>query len=461
MVPRTFAALVLAVAASPALAQNATVDLRDADLVRGLRRVAVADGDTVPITLAGLRARQNEDPAADHYLYFDVADSLLFARTPVEVRVTFHYFDRPGLTLRLQYDAATSPYKETPAFQTTGTNTWKVRTEVLRDAWFANRQNGGADFRVAAPPGASFALDLVYVRVPAARMPAVRVSPAQGEEVRPGPWRDLCARWDEWPAARGRVDMVGSADHLIASVADGELADCFARIDGAGLALSLEVPVLKQAPECRTGAGCLAARAPVWQRLTGLGAVVGSFYMDEPFLAARTYPDLLGLSDAAAVNQVLTWMRLVRERYPHAQLIQVEPYPALSAADLGWWLRALHEACAAQGEPILDFFVLDHDWTAPGWSFPDISGIQAQSRALGVPFGVLFWAANKKTATTDVAWRRGLMRQGWKYKRAGIVPDLYDINDFMDIPAATVPEGERNTYTSSVKAFTGMFVRRR
>ena len=86
-----------------------------------------------------------------------------------------------------------------------------------------------------------------------------------------------------------------------------------------------------------------------------------------------------------AVNQVVVWMRLVRERYPYAQLIQVEPYPALSAADQGWWLRALHDACAAHGLPILDFFVLDHDWTAPGWSFPEIAQVQAQSRALGVP----------------------------------------------------------------------------
>ena len=62
--------------------------------------------------------------------------------------------------------------------------------------------------------------------------------------------------------------------------------------------------------------------------------------------------------------------------------------------------------------------------------------VMAQSRALGIPFGVLFWASNKKTATTDADWRRGLMRQGRKYRRAGIVPDLYDINDFMVDPAS-------------------------
>jgi hypothetical protein len=253
--------------------------------------------------------------------------------------------------------------------------------------------------------------------------------------------------------------MVGSADHLIASVANGELSDCFARLDAAGLGLSLEVPVLKEAAECRTGAGCFAAREGAWQRLMGLGAVIGSFYVDEPFLAARAHREVLGLSDADAVNEVVTWMRLVRERHPYAQIAQVEPYPALSSADLGWWQRALHDACAAHGVPILDFFVLDHDWAAPGWNFPEVAAVQAQSRALGVPFGVLFWAANKKTSTSDADWRRGLMRQGWRYQRAGIVPDLYDINDFMAIPAATVPDTDRSTYTGSVKTFIGRFVK--
>ena len=455
------ALLVLLALAAPALAQNATVDLRDVDRAHSLRRVEVADGETVPVTVAGLRARRNQDPARDHYVYFDVADAVLFAETPVEVRLTFHYLDRPGLTLWVEYDATASAYKRAPSFRTTGTNTWKARTEVLRDAYFANRQNGGADFRIAAPPGAAFTLDLVYVRVPASRLPAVRISPAQGEDVRPTGWRDLCTRWSEWRDARARVDMVGSADHLIASVPESELAECFARIDAASLSLSLEVPVLKPDAGCRGGASCFAARAPVWRRLADAGAVIGSFYMDEPLLAARTRPDALGLTDAEAVNQVVEWMRLARERYPYAQLMLVEPYPAIPAADLGWWQRALHAACAAQGVPILDFFVLDHDWTAPGWNFPEVAALQAQSRALGVPFGVLFWAADKKDSTDDSAWRRGLMRQGLKYQLAGIAPDLYDINDFMAIPAVTVPDDDRGSYTYSVKMFVGRYVRRR
>jgi hypothetical protein len=141
--------------------------------------------------------------------------------------------------------------------------------------------------------------------------------------------------------------------------------------------------------------------------------------------------------------------------------MQVEPYPALSSADLNWWQRALHAACAANGIPILDFFVLDHDWAASGWTYSGIRQIQAQSKSLGVPFGVLFWASNRKTSTWDSAWRQGLIHQGRMYTRAGIVPDLYDINDFMNIPRATVPDDVWSTYTETVRRFTGLFVRRR
>jgi hypothetical protein len=454
-------ALATVAVAGPAFAQNATIDMRESDLRHGLERVAVADGDTVAVTVAGLQARENLDPWDDHYVYFDVDDALLFARTPPEVHVTFHYHDRPGLTLWLQYDAATAPYKDSAALQTAGTNAWKVHTFVLRDAFFANRQNGGADFRIAAPPGARFAIDLVYVRLPAPHMPAVRVSPAQHQAVRPQPWRDLCSGWAEWPTARARTEMLGSADHLLQSVNGAELAECFARINASGVALSLEVPVLKENPDCGSGQACFDARAWVWDGFAAAGADIASFYMDEPFFAVRTFRQALPYTDHDAVNQVIVWMKRVREAYPHAQLIHVEPYPALSAADLAWWLRALTDACVAHGVPILDFFVLDHDWAAPGWSWSGVRQVQAQSRALGIPFGVLFWASNKKTSASDADWRAGLMQQGRMYARAGIVPDLYDINDFMAIPLATVPDSDTTTYTNSVKMFAGRFVRRR
>ena len=446
---------------SPVLAQNASIDMSDLDVTHALARVAVADGDTVAVAVGGLKARRNENPADDHYMYFDVADTFLLRRTPPEVYVTFHYYDNAGVTLWLQYDSTTAPYKNAPAFTTTGTNVWKAHTVILRDVYFGNRQNNAADFRIATQPGATFYVDLVYVRTPAVHMPAVRISPAQGRVVRPQPWRDLCARWSEWGTARSRTEMLGSADHILNSVGTAELSACFANINQSGLSLSLEVPVLKETRECPSGQACFDAHVGMWDRFAALGATIGSFYMDEPFFAVRAFREGLPYADHDAINQVMIWMRLVRERYPHAQLIEVEPHPALSVAAINWWQRALHDACVVHGVPILDFFVMDHDWAAPGWTYTGIRQIQTQSRALGIPFGVLFWASNQKTSTSDADWHIGLMRQGRMYQRAGIFPDLYDINDFMEIPLATVPDTDSTTFTYSVWSFTDRFVQRR
>ncbi len=459
---RRLTILAVGASVSPALAQNVSVDLAEVDLSHGVTRVeTVSDGDTVPVVAGSLLARRNENPAEDHYIYFDVADSFVFARTPGEVRLTFHYLDTAAVPLWVQYDAVSEPYKNTAPFLTTGTGVWKVHTVVLRDVHFANRQNGGADFRVASVPGAAFYVDLAYVRVPAARMPAVRISPAQAPEVRPQPWRDICARWSEWSATRARTDMLGSADHILNSIAGADLADCFEKINSSHVALSVDAPVLKETQECPSGQACFDAHVGQWEGFAALGADIRSFYMDEPFFAVRRHRQELPYADNDAINQVVIWMRQVRARYPHAQIMQVEPYPALSPNDLNWWQRALQAACAAHGIAVLDFFILDHDWAAPGWSYPGIRQIQAQSRALGTPFGVLFWASNKKTSTSDADWRLGLMRQGRMYQRAGIVPDLYDINDFMAIPAATVPDTDSSTYTYSIRTFVDRFVRRR
>lgn len=447
---------------SPALAQNATIDMSRWDLNHDLTRVDnVGDGDTIAVTVAGLEARRNENPADDHYMYFDVADGFIFQATPPELYVTFHYYDAPGLVLWLQYDSTTEVYETAPGLATAGTNVWKAHTVVLRDAYFGNRQKGGADFRIAAPVGAAFYVDLVYVRVPAPHMPAVRITPAQHRDLKPEPWRDICSRWSEWGTARSRTEMLGSADHVLNAVGAEELRTCFSRINQSGLALSLEVPVLKETADCPGGQACYDAHAGLWDGFGALGANIRSLYMDEPYHAARIHRAQLQYSDNDAINQVLIWMRLVRAAYPHVQLLEVEPHPAIPVADLNWWQRALHAACAATGIPVVDFFVLDHDWRAPGWTFSGVRQIQAQSKALGIPFGVLFWASDRKTSTWDADWAAGLMQQGRMYRRAGIVPDLYDVNDFIVIPRATVPDSLTSTYTESVVRFTNRFVRRR
>ena len=47
-----------------------------------------------------------------------------------------------------------------------GSNTWKRKAFHVTDAYFGNRQNAGADFRIAKPGGGFFYLDLIQVIPP-------------------------------------------------------------------------------------------------------------------------------------------------------------------------------------------------------------------------------------------------------------------------------------------------------
>lgn len=98
-------------------------------------------------------------PDSKHaYLYFDVADPYLWnTRVPVEIHCT--YWDDGFAQWQLEYDGHGDQGPHGPAYTAsewiacTGTGTWKTRVVHLEAARFANRQNGGADFRFTVTGG--------------------------------------------------------------------------------------------------------------------------------------------------------------------------------------------------------------------------------------------------------------------------------------------------------------------
>ena len=69
-------------------------------------------------------------------------------------------------TLTLQYDSigdGSAIYKNAGSVTLGNKDTWKQHTFYLNDAYFGNRQNNGADFRLSAGVGTTFYLDLVQV----------------------------------------------------------------------------------------------------------------------------------------------------------------------------------------------------------------------------------------------------------------------------------------------------------
>ncbi|HAK94854.1 MAG TPA: hypothetical protein DCM87_07570, partial [Planctomycetes bacterium] len=122
------------------------------DRADGLRFFPFADGPFAIETQAGRKAAVARAEGAIRYVYAAVHDG--FGRGEPEtltVRVT--YLDTPGGRFSIHYNSPVEPYASTGWTALAGTGQWKDAAIVLRDALFANGQNGGADLRLCIAGG--------------------------------------------------------------------------------------------------------------------------------------------------------------------------------------------------------------------------------------------------------------------------------------------------------------------
>ncbi|WP_147268732.1 mucin-5B [Sphaerisporangium album] len=144
------ASLVLAATPVAAGGPSASIILGEVNEENGLRQIEQGDGTTAPVTVGGLSARATVQTSAPaEHMYFQVDDAIAFDGAFVAC-LQVEYFDEGGATFRVQYDSTSSAYGSTGSVNRTGSNTWKTAGFELMDARFANRENGGADFRVEA-----------------------------------------------------------------------------------------------------------------------------------------------------------------------------------------------------------------------------------------------------------------------------------------------------------------------
>jgi len=146
------------------------VDLGNTDDENGLyRSTDTFDGDTTPTTIGGRDCRTNTDPNSDFYMYYNIEDTWAYQGSRSEVFVTIEYYDAGTGSLNLQYDSSDPApfpqdiYKSGGSVTLSNTNTWTTHTYQITDAYFSNRQNGGADFRIFGGVGNTFYLDFVRV----------------------------------------------------------------------------------------------------------------------------------------------------------------------------------------------------------------------------------------------------------------------------------------------------------
>jgi hypothetical protein len=126
-----------------------------------------ADGGYAVATISGKPALS----ANGWYLYFKIDDDFLFdlpedvaAKTVVVATI----LDRAPGSIAIQYDARDDIWKGTPHVKLTGSGKWMDVEIELPRARFANRQNGGADFRVSTHQTTAVVHKLVLRHVPGA-----------------------------------------------------------------------------------------------------------------------------------------------------------------------------------------------------------------------------------------------------------------------------------------------------
>jgi hypothetical protein len=149
-------------AAHPA-PEQVSANMSTNDINKGMTRVAVGDGDTVPTTLLGRSCRRNDNSAQDFYIYFDVDDVFAYAGDRPTVTIICDYYDGGSGPITLEYDSTSGPYTAVNTVSRAGVNTWKQARWTLTNAYFGNRQNNGADFRVSGGVNSTFYLDTVAV----------------------------------------------------------------------------------------------------------------------------------------------------------------------------------------------------------------------------------------------------------------------------------------------------------
>ena len=107
-----------------------SIDLGSPDMADGMSHPQPEDGDTIAVAnTAGVNCKRNSEPGGsppDNYFYFALDDGFAFQGNCPEVYITVRYYDSGMGFLELQYDAASSPYKNGETIALTGTNTWKL-----------------------------------------------------------------------------------------------------------------------------------------------------------------------------------------------------------------------------------------------------------------------------------------------------------------------------------------------
>ena len=137
-------------------------NLGSTNTVNGLQQVELAgDGQTVSIISGGRDARLLTGTPSSLYMYMRVDDDFANqVNAGLNAIVEVVYQDNGMGNLNIQYDATSAAYKAATPVALESTGEWRTARFYLDDAFFGNRQNDGADFRIT---GSFIPIDQVRV----------------------------------------------------------------------------------------------------------------------------------------------------------------------------------------------------------------------------------------------------------------------------------------------------------
>ena len=210
--PNTDDWLLHVVSGAPGGSGTARIDLGPTNFEEGLFLVEPTDGTSSPRSIGGREARENADPGSDFFFYFNVNDVFHFQGGHAATGVTIDYFDSGTGSLTLHYDASDGGrYKNGGTVVLADSGLWKSHTFHLGDAWFGNRQNGGADFRIFGGAGTRFYLDTVEVTHEAPGLPGAASSP-DPTHLATGIALDVVSSWTPGSGASSHDVYFGTAE---------------------------------------------------------------------------------------------------------------------------------------------------------------------------------------------------------------------------------------------------------
>jgi hypothetical protein len=257
-------------------------------------------------------------------------------------------------------------------------------------------------------------------------------------------FKTACLNLASWPAVGSRTTVLANADWSVNMMTDDEQRICFSNLATAGIALGLEVGVLKPNRDCRTARGCFMAGRKVWDRMVKNGAHIGVFFLDEPLHAAAS--GMVKGDAGSAINETRAFAGLVRARYPGVPIVDIEPFPAQDASSLAAWIDSL--ACC-DGKPAVDYIEVDHDW-ARGLDVAPLVALKDRAHAAGLGFGLILWGASVATSFDEQRWFEAVTSQASAYRSQGLIADLYDYSSWLEGPSMIVPDDKPFTFMYAV-----------